>query len=196
MKRQWCLLGCLVLSLAVLGSNSQANEIYQFDLPHSSISFSVHQFLGNTLGKFINFKGTIELDRDHPEQSSVIAKIDVRSIDTGNAKRDDHLRSSDFFNVAKYPEITFKSRTVKQIADKSGDVAGDLTMHGVTKSITLHVRLVGPASAEADRSQWTVTTEPLRRRDFGLMFGGAAEAVSGISQNVAVKIEIQATRTQ
>jgi polyisoprenoid-binding protein YceI len=195
-KVQRFLFACLALPLAVLGSNSQANETYQFDPSHSRISFTVHQFLGTTVGKFTRFEGKIDIDRNHPEQSSVIARIDVGSVNTGIARRDDHLRSADFFNVTKYPEIRFKSRSVMRTAEKSGDIFGDLTMHGVTKPITLHVRLISPISAEASRTRWAVATEPLKRRDFGLSFGEATEAVSGISQTVAINIEIEATRTQ
>ena len=196
MKMQRCLLACLALPVAVLGSNSQANETYKFDPSHSTIGFSVHQYLGTTVGKFTKFEGNIDVDRDHPEKSSVMARIDIRSINTGIAKRDDHLRSADFFNVAKYPEITFKSHTVRRTGENSADIIGDLTMHSVTKLIALQVKLVSPISGDTKRTRWTVTTEPLKRRDFGLVFGGTTEAVSGISQAVAINIEIEATRTQ
>jgi polyisoprenoid-binding protein YceI len=196
MKMQRCLLTCLALPLAVLGSNSQANETYKFDPAHSTIGFSVHQYLGTTVGKFTKFEGNIDVDRDHPERSSVTARIDARSINTGIAKRDGHLRSTDFFNVAKYPEITFKSHTVRRTGENSADIIGDVTMHGVTKPITLQVKLVSPISGETKRTRWTVNTEPLKRRDFGLMFGGTTEAVSGISQAVAINIEIEATHAQ
>jgi polyisoprenoid-binding protein YceI len=196
MKMQRCLLACLALPLAVLGSNSQANETYKFNPSHSTIGFSVHQYLGTTVGKFTKFEGNIDVDRDHPERSSVMARIDVRSINTGIAKRDDHLRSADFFNVAKYPEITFKSHTVRRTGENSADIIGDLTMHGVTKPIALQVKLVSPISGDTKRTRWTVTTEPLKRRDFGLMFGGTTESVSGIGQTVAINIEIEATCAQ
>ncbi len=192
MKMQRCLLACL----ALLGSNSQANETYKCDPLHSTIGFSVHQYLGTTVGKFTKFEGNIDVDRDHPERSSVAARIDVRSINTGIAKRDGHLRSADFFNVAKYPEITFKSHTVRRTGENSADIIGDLTMHGVTKPIALQVKLVSPISGDTKRTRWAVTTEPLKRRDFGLVFGGPTEAVSGISQAVAINIEIGATRAQ
>jgi polyisoprenoid-binding protein YceI len=106
------------------------------------------------------------------------------------------LRSSEFFNGAKFPEITFKSRSVKQTGTQSGDILGDLTMHGVTKPITLHVKLLTPLKDEGvpKRSHWEVTSDPLKRRDFGLMFSGSAEAISGISQDVAVRIEIEAAK--
>jgi polyisoprenoid-binding protein YceI len=196
MKMQRWALACLPFLLAAFGSNSRASEIYKFDPSHSTIGFSVHQYLGTTVGRFTKFEGNIDVDRDHPEKSSVMARIDVRSINTGIAKRDDHLRSADFFNVAKYPEITFKSRTVKRTGENSGEIVGDLTMHGITKPIALHVKLVTPISGETKRTRWAVETEPLKRRDFGLMFGGTTEAVSGISQVVVINIEIEATRAQ
>src|SRR5262249_44686315 len=161
----------------------------------STIGFSVHQFLGTTHGKFKKFDGKIEIDREHPENSSVTARIDVRSIETGIVKRDNHLRSTEFFAVEKYPEITFKSRSVKQTGPQAGDILGNLTVHGVTKPITLHVKLLTPLS-ETKQTRWSVTTEPLKRRDFDLMFAQAAESVSGISQMVAINIEIEATQTQ
>ena len=185
--------GIALISAAFIQS-AVANETYRFDQARSTIGFRVHQFLGTTNGKFTRFSGSIDLDRQHPEGSSVSARIQLSSIDTGIKKRDDHLRSPEFFNVAKFPEITFKSRSVKQTGPQSGDITGDLTMHGVTKPVTLHVKLATPLTGEASlqRTRWEVTTEPLKRRDFGLMFGSATEAVSGISQVVAVQIEIDA----
>ena len=172
-----------------------AKETYKFDQSGSAIGFSVHQFLGTTRGKFTNFSGRIEVDRERPENSSVTAQIDVRSIDTQIKKRDDHLRSAEFFNVEKSPRITFKSRSVKRTGPQSGDILGDLTMHGVTKPITLHVKLLTPIN-ETGRTRWSVTTDPITRRDFNLMFAPAAESVSGISQTVAINIEIEAKRAE
>ena len=184
----------LILPVA-FSSAALANETCKFDLSGSTIGFTVHQFLGTTHGKFTKFEGKIDIDREHPEKSSVVAKIDVASINTGIVKRDNHLRSPEFFNVAKFPEITFKSRSVKQTDQQSGDIAGDLTMHGVTKPIALHVKLLTPAN-DTKQTRWTVTTEPLKRRDFNLMFSQGAETVSGISQTVAINIEIEATKAQ
>ena len=177
---------------AVLSSVALAKETYKFDQAHSTIGFSVHQFLGATHGKFTKFDGRIEIDREHPESSSVTAHIDVRSIDTGIVKRDNHLRSPEFFAVEEYPAITFKSRSAKQTGPQAGDILGDLTMHGVTKPITLHVKLL-TSPDDTKQTRWSVTTDPLKRRDFNLMFAQAAEGISGISQTVAVNIEIEAT---
>jgi polyisoprenoid-binding protein YceI len=181
--------------IAALSSAGWANETYKFDPSGSAIGFSVHQFLGTTQGKFTKFNGKIEIDRERPENSSVTARIDVSSIDTRINKRDDHLRSAEFFNVEKFPQITFKSRTVKRTGPQSGDILGDLTMHGVTRPTTLHVKLLTPID-ETSRPRWVVTTDPITRRDFNLMFAPAAETVSGISQTVAINIEIEAKRAE
>jgi len=185
----------VALVIAASSSIAAGNEIYKFDQAQSKIGFSVHQFLGATHGKFTKFDGKIEVDREHPPNSSVTARIDVRSIDTAIVKRDNHLRSAEFFNVEKYPEIIFKSRSVKQTGPQAGDIAGDLTMHGVTKPVTLHVKLVSSLN-ETNQTRWSVTTDPLQRRDFNLMFAQSAETMSGIGQTVAVTIEIVATREQ
>jgi polyisoprenoid-binding protein YceI len=187
--------GWLTFILAAFVHSVTANESFKFDASRSTIGFRARQFLGTTNGKFTQFFGNIDLDREHPEHSSVSARIQVRSIDTGIKKRDDHLRSGDFFNVAKYPEIAFKSRSVKQTGSQSGDIMGDLTMHGVTKAVTLHVKLLTALTDEV-RTRWEVTTEPLKRRDFGLMFSSATEAVSGISQEVAIRMEIEAVKSR
>jgi polyisoprenoid-binding protein YceI len=194
--RRWVLCN-LIAAVVVAGFSpaASANDTYKFDPSGSAIGFTVHQFLGTTHGKFTSFSGKIEVDREHPENSSVTAQIHVRSIDTHIKKRDDHLRSPEFFNVEKFPQITFRSRSVKRTGPQSGDILGDLTMHGVTRPITLHVKLLTPIN-ETSRTRWAVTTEPISRGDFNLMFASAAEAVSGISQTVAINIEIEAKRAQ
>jgi polyisoprenoid-binding protein YceI len=174
---------------------ASAKEIYKFGPSGSTIGFSVHQFLGTTHGKFTNFSGKIEIDREHPENSSVTTQIEVRSIDTRIKKRDDHLRSAEFFNVEKFPQMTFKSRSVKRTGQQSGDILGDLTIHGVTKPITLHVKLL-TAVSETSRTRWSVATDPINRREFNLMFAPGTEAISGISQTVAINIEIEARRAE
>ncbi len=181
--------------IAALSPAAWANETYKFDPSGSTIGFTVHQFLGTTHGKFTSFSGKIDIDRDHPENSSVTAQINVRTIDTRIKKRDDHLRSAEFFNVERFPQIAFKSRSVKRTGPQSGDILGDLTMHGVTKPITLHVKLLTPIS-DTSRTRWSVTTDPIMRRDFNLMFAPATESISGVSQSVAINIEIQARRAE
>jgi polyisoprenoid-binding protein YceI len=187
----------LLTTLVIVGLSPvvSAKETYKFDPSGSTIGFAVHQFLGTTQGKFTRFSGKIDVDREHPENSSVTAQIDVRSIDTRIKKRDDHLRSSEFFNVEKFPQMTFKNRSVKRTGPQSGDIVGDLTMHGVTRPVTLHVKLLTPMS-ETNWTRWAVTTDPINRRNFNLMFAPATETVSGISQTVSITIEIEAKREE
>jgi polyisoprenoid-binding protein YceI len=181
-------------SVALLCASSlptlQAADKFQIDSSHSRIGFKVKQAFATVTGRFKHFDGTIQVDRQHPEKSSVTATIQVKSIDTGIAKRDVHLCSEEFFSAAKFPDMTFKSRSVKQTGPDAGDILGDFTMHGVTKPITLHVKLV---SKDGDKTaRWQVMTEPLSRRDFGTQFSKTLEGVSMISDKVALDIEIVA----
>jgi polyisoprenoid-binding protein YceI len=182
------------LFLAAAPPSADAAEVFKIDPAHSRIGFKVHQAIATVTGRFKQFGGTIELDRERPEKSSVTATIQVKSIDTGIAKRDAHLCSQDFFYAAKFPEITFKSRDVKQTGPDAGDIAGDFTMHGITKSITLHVKLLTKKGEEATR--WQVTTQPLSRREFGLQFSKTVESVSMIGDEIAINLEIEAVRSK
>ena len=180
---------CLFLLIAVaVMAQSQSRDALKIDRAHSTIGFKVRHLLGTARGNFSKFSGTIVVDREHPEKSSVSVRIDTSSIDTGIAKRDEHLREG-LFNVAQYPEITFKSRRVTHSGANSAEIVGDLTMHGVTREVTLNVQ-----SLSNDGSRWRVTTPPLHRSEFGLMFSKSAEMVSGIADEVAVEIEIGADR--
>ena len=186
----------LVLFAAVcVCSAAHANETFKIDPSRSTIAFKVRHMLGSAKGNFSKFSGTIELDRDHPEQSSVAVTIQAASIDTGIAKRDEHLRG-ELFNVAKYPEITFKSRRVKQTGPNAGEIAGDLTMHGVTRPITLNVQLLADSESAAKNptTRWRVTTAPLKRSDFGI--GKGTSGAWMIGNDVAVEIEIEAARAK
>jgi polyisoprenoid-binding protein YceI len=188
----------LAVVFVALSSNGFANENYKFSQSGSTIAFQIHQFLGTVRGKFTRFEGKIIIDREHIERSSVGVTIQTGSINTGIAARDEHLRGSELFDVAKYPAITFKSRSVKQTGRDSADIAGDLTMHGTTRPITLHVKLLTPLTQQTSmsRTRWQVTTGPIKRRDFGLMWSSSVEAISMISQDVVPRIEIEASRAE
>ena len=180
---------CLLLLAAIaLTATAHASDTFKIDPARSTIAFKVRHMLGTAQGKFAKFGGTIEVNREHPEQSSVNVSIDAGSIDTGIAKRDEHLRG-ELFEVRRFPEITFKSRRVKQEGSSSGEIVGDLTMHGVTREIVLKVELRPDAG-----SRWRATTAPLKRSQFGLVFSKSAETVSMIADEVAVEIEIEARR--
>lgn len=188
----------LILFAALcLCATAHAGDTFKIDPAHSTIAFKVRHMLGTAKGNFLKFTGTINVDRDHPEQSSVTVTIETASIDTGIAKRDDHLRG-ELFNVAKYPEITFKSRRVKQTGANTGEITGDFTMHGFTRPMTLNVQLLSSPEAltKNPTSRWRVTTAPLKRSQFGLVFSNSAETVSMIADEVAIDIEIEATRAK
>ena len=187
MKRTSVMKRCLLLLIAVaVMAETHARDTVRVDPAHSRIAFQVRHLLGTARGSFSKFSGTIVVDRERPERSSVSVRIDAASIDTGIVKRDEHLRE-ELFDVARYPEITFKSRRVTHTGTNSAEIVGDLTMHGVTREITLNVQLLS-----SDGSRWRVTTPPLRRSQFGLLFSKSAEMVSGIADEVAVDIEIAA----
>jgi polyisoprenoid-binding protein YceI len=155
--------------LGLLASSQAAVETYKIDPVHSSVGFSIRHFFTNVPGVFSKFSGTITVDRDHLENSSVTATIEVASVDTHTEKRDNHLRSPDFFDAAKFPTMTFKSTAWKQTGEGVFDVTGDLTIKDVTKPVVLKVKLLGfgPGMQGAMLSGWDVSTT-LNRNDFGI----------------------------
>ena len=186
------LTGIILIALAAGG---RAEETHKIDNARSTISFGIRHFVGTAKGKFTRFSGTVDFDRNHPERSAVEANIQVNSIDTGIRKRDDHLCGPDFFDVEKFPQIVFKSRTVTRRGRGSGEILGDLTMHGVTRPVTLQVKLLSPLT-ERGPLRWEVTTAPLRRRDFGLMFSPGTEAISGIGREISIKMQIETVKAR
>lgn len=194
MKKQ--LLLFLVAALSGGALTAHADETYKIDPVHSSISFKVRHFFSYVNGSFKKFEGTISVDRDHPEKSSVTATIDAASIDTKNEKRDADLRSEDFFEVAKYPTITFKSKSVKQTGADSGDIVGNLTMHGVTKEITLQVKFLGKGQGMGGKpiSGWQVTPEPIKRSEYGLNWSKMVEGTAVVGEEVTISIDVEADK--
>lgn len=191
MKKYLCLLAAF-LGFSILSVH--ADETYKLDPVHSSISFKVRHFFSYVTGSFKTFEGTITVDPDHPEKSSVTATIDATSIDTQNEKRDGHLQSADFFDVAKFPTITFKSKSVKQTGADAADIVGDLTMHGVTKEITLHAKFLGKGKGMGEKaiSGWQVTPDPIKRSEYGLTWSKAVEGTAVVGEEVTISIDIEA----
>ena len=170
MKLPVRLLALASLALGLHASASAAVETYRIDPVHSSVAFSIRHFFTPVPGLFTKFGGTIVVDRDDLEKSSVEATIDVASIDTRNEHRDGDLRSDRFFAAAKFPTITFKSTSWKKTGDNTFDVTGDLTIKGVTKSVVLKVKSLGFGPGMRPGSQlcgWEATTT-LNRSDFGV----------------------------
>ncbi len=167
-------------------------ETYTIDPVHSSVGFSIKRFVSKVPGSFTKFSGTISLDSDHPEKNSVEATIEVASVNTADSGRDDHLKTPDFFDAAKFPAITFKSKTWKATGKDAFDVSGDLMIHGVTKPVVLKVNFLGivPASqGSAKISGWDAATT-LNKADFGV--NGPAILGAMLGDEVAVTINISA----
>jgi polyisoprenoid-binding protein YceI len=173
---------------------------WTIDSGHSAASFSVrHMVIANVRGEFGGPVGTASFDPKDLSTLRIDASIDARTINTRNADRDKDLRSDLFFDVAKYPRITFKSRSVTVAAPGKLNVAGDLTIHGVTKPVTLAVE--GPTAEIKDiwgsqRIGATATTT-IDRRDFGLVYSRVLEAGGAVvGDQVAISLEIELTRNR
>jgi len=169
MKRLLPVLGLGAVSLGLILPARAAVETYKIDPVHSTVGFTVRHFFTNVPGGFTKFAGLITVDRDNLANSSVEATIEVPSIDTRVEMRDNDLRSDHFFDAAKFPAITFKSRSWTKTGDDTFDVVGDLAIHGVTKEVTLKVKSLGfgPGMRGAMISGWEATTT-LNRNDFGI----------------------------
>jgi polyisoprenoid-binding protein YceI len=170
---------------------------WNIDLSHSTAEFSVrHMMITNVKGRFGKFEGTVEYDPAHPELSKFEATLDAASIDTRDEKRDAHLRSADFFDVEHHPKLTFKSTEIKKTSDGFAAV-GDLTMHGITKPITLEIE--GPTAPHAD--PWGNTRigatahAKINRKDWGLNWNAALEA-GGVLVGETVKITLEVSLVQ
>ena len=165
---------------------------WQIDLAHSHINFSVrHMMISTVRGTFDSFSGTVEFDPETPAATSVNVSIDAASINTREEKRDEHLRSGDFLDVANFPAITFVSNRVEPAGADSGKLIGDLTIHGVTREVVLDVDYHGQA-----KSPWGTTSAgfsastKIKRDDFGLTWNVALETGGWLVGN-DIKIEIE-----
>jgi polyisoprenoid-binding protein YceI len=184
----------LVLSLLglVWAGGAVAADTYTLDASHSTVGFSVrHLGVSNVKGTFPSVSGTLNLDEKNIAKSSVDITLEATGIDTNNTKRDEHLRNADFFDVEKFPAITFKSKGVS----KSGPgylLVGDLTMKGITKTVTIPFTLSGPKEHPM-MPVYVVGGEGslvINRRDFNITYGMDAL----ISDSVAIDLQVEFNR--
>lgn len=155
-----------------LPAAAQAADTYQIDASHTHVGFTIsHMGFSETYGVFKNVSGTLTLDQAKPQASKVDVTIDVASIDTANEKRDEHLKSDAFFDVAKYPTMTFKSTKVEVTGKDTATVTGDLTLHGVTKPVGLVVKLNKAGESPMRKGVQVAgfsALGKLKRSDFGI----------------------------
>ncbi len=167
------------------------------DLVHSSIGFSVrHMVVSKVRGKFTRWTGTIRMDENDLARTQVDVAIETAGVDTGVEQRDNHLRSADFFDVEKFPAMAFKSTSVEKAPDGSLRLFGNLTLHGVTKPVTLEVEFAGSQKDPwgGTRAGFSARTS-LDRRDFGLTYNQLLETGGVlVGEKVDVDIEIEAVK--
>jgi len=185
-----------LLLLAAAASPLLAADTYAIDKNHSDVSFQIRHFASKVRGRFTDFTGTIQADTAKPETSSVEFAIKTSSVDTGNADRDNHLRTADFFDAAKYPDITFKSTKITPTGKDTFDVTGTLTMRGVAKTITIPVAYLGSAKDPGgnERASFELATK-LNRKDYGINWNKALEAGGFmLSDDVDVTIALETVK--
>jgi polyisoprenoid-binding protein YceI len=182
-------------TLGLLATTKAAVETYTIDPVHSSVGFTIRHFVSKVPGSFAKFDGTIIVDRDNLEKSSVEATIDVGSVSTANPQRDNHLKSPDFFDAMKFASMAFKSKSWTKTGDDSFDVTGDLTIKDITKVVVLKVKLLGfgPGMKGAMLSGWEAATT-IHKADFGV--NGPAMLGAALGDDVAVSINIEADLTK
>ncbi|GIU73328.1 MAG: polyisoprenoid-binding protein [Bryobacteraceae bacterium] len=188
-------IGCFAMMLAA--APALLAERYAIDGAHSKAQFAVRHLMVSTVrGEFTKIEGWVEYDEKNPAAIRIEAVIDAASINTGEPKRDEHLKSPDFFDVAKYPKITFRSKSARKTADGLA-VTGDLTIHGVTREVVLNVE--GPSPEVRDpwgnlRRGATATTK-INRKDFGLTWNAALETGGVVvGDEVTITIDVEGVR--
>jgi polyisoprenoid-binding protein YceI len=184
----------LALAAPVLASA----DTYNFDKSHTNVGFQVRHIFTMVSGRFTDYAGTIQVDRAKPESSTVEFTIQATSIDTSEPRRDQHLRSADFFDVANNPTISFKSTSVKANGKDSFLVTGELTMRGVTKPVTLPVTLLGEGKDPMGNEKMGLETAvTINRKDFGLVWNRALESGGMlVGDEVKVQISIEANKAK
>jgi polyisoprenoid-binding protein YceI len=189
----------LIFTALLVGAASIAGAVETFNVDgrHSEATFRIRHLVGKVSGKFADVSGAVNLDRANPAVSTVEFSIKSASVDTGVADRDKHLRSADFFDVEKYPEITFKSTKVAPSGKKDiYNVTGDFTMHGVTKQVTLPVEFLGfgkdPGGNE--RAGFTLSTT-LDRKEYGIVWNRAIDQGGALlGDDVDINVVVEAVK--
>jgi polyisoprenoid-binding protein YceI len=166
---------------------------YKLDPAHTSVAFIVnHVGFSNAIGRFNTVSGDVAFDQDALANNKVTVVIDTASFDTNHAKRDEHLRSPDFFNVKEFPKMTFTSTRIEQTDDKTGKLYGDLTLLGVTRPVVLDVTFNKSGVSPASKLETVGFSArgTVKRTDFGMKYGAPA-----IGENIQLLIEAEAVKS-
>ena len=187
------LLRISITSMLLLGLTLplQAADTYQLDPAHTSVVFRVkHLGTANVYGRFNGPTGTLVFDEASPAKSSINIQVNAKNVDTAVEKRDNHLRSPDFFNVAEHPLISFKSRSVKKVAKDTYEVSGDLSLLGKSRPITVTARQTGQGNDPWGKfRRGFETTFTIKRSEFGMDF-----MMGGVSDEVGLTVSVTGIR--
>ena len=201
MKRLFPVVALALLALASFQSTSSAEATqWKIDGAHSVAGFEIRHIFTKVPGRFTDVAGTIVFDEKDPSKASVEATIQARSIFTSNEKRDNHLRSADFFDVEKFPTLTFKSTKVTPGPDKTLKVEGDLTIKGVTKKVVLDAAFLGSGDFGIGGNKMSVKAgfearTKIDRKDYGIVWNKTLDAGGTLlGDNVDIVLTIEADK--
>lgn len=184
-------LGMLVISFTDKTESQDSEKSYNIDAVHSTVLFRAkHMDVAYVYGRFNDFSGNITLDESDVSKSKVEFNVKTASVDTANEKRDQHLRSSDFFSVKQFPVITFKSTNVSAKAEKENmlEVTGEFDLHGVKKTITIDVEITGKKTIpQAGGVIGFHTSCDIKRSDYGFDFG-----MEGVNDDIQITVSVEA----
>jgi polyisoprenoid-binding protein YceI len=195
--KSWISKTAITLALLVMLPVLAHADTWQIDPAHTNVEFTVrHMMISNVKGQFQKTAGTITANGNDAASAKIDATIDASSVDTRVERRDMHLKSPDFLDVAKYPTITFKSTKVEADGPNKWKVTGDLTLHGVTKPVVLDVESSGaPVSMGGKTHAGASATTKIKRSDFGLTWNKALEAGGVmVGDEVAISIDVEAIK--
>lgn len=188
-----------MFAIAAVSARGEGTQRWDIDPVHSNISFSVrHMMLSDVKGTFDKFSGAITANDDDPKSVDIEATIDASSINTRSEKRDSHVKSADFLDVAKYPTITFKSVKIQPDGDGKWKITGDLTLHGVTKPVVLE--MTGPTpevKVMGSPRRGASATTTINRQDFGIAFNKTLDSGGLVVGNdIAISIDVEAVKAK
>ena len=183
----------LIASIFAITQGASA-ATYKIDSDHTTVGFKIkHLAISTVTGKFTDFSGTFDFDPKNIAASKATAEVKIPSINTEVKKRDDHLKGPDFFDAAKYPDISFKTNKVESVQGTTFKASGDLTIHGVTKPVTLDVEFGGEAKDPwgNERAAFTASTK-IKRSDFGLTWNKTLETGGLlVGDDVTISLEVE-----
>lgn len=187
----------LAAALSLVAPFPVGAATWEIDPAHTSVQFSVrHLMISNVRGEFTKLSGAIVGDEAAPTAARIEATIDAGSVDTRNAKRDDHLRGPDFLDTGKFPTMTFRSTAIEKAGDATWKVTGDLTLHGVTKPVVLEVTTSAPRKdPRGNMRAGAQARTTINRQDFGVRYESTLEGGGVVvGDEVAITIDAEAVR--